>query len=259
MDEDDFESLLDAAFGIDSSTQEALQQPQAAAAAGQKQHTAAEQQQTAKAQYLSPAASPVHTYPNWAPAGSPCLSDASMQMHASPLHDRGSSGEQYDPQLLYSPVRQGSPCPGDEGVSLVLNGSGCWQQQQQQQQQEEEEDQDTQKAQAAVPVPAASTQQRQRVRAGTTAAAAARHQTVSLCTLPREVQMRVLCVLPADSLTSLAHTCSQFSGLCSEPVLWRRLFVHRWGKNVRHSNTQSWKVGAHSLLMRASSYSVLPA
>jgi hypothetical protein len=28
-------------------------------------------------------------------------------------------------------------------------------------------------------------------------------------------------------------------------VLWRRLFVHRWGKNVRHSNAQGWKVGEH--------------
>lgn len=236
MDEDDFESLLDAAFGIDSSTQEGLQQPKAAAAPP-KEHTE-EQQQTAT---LSPAASPAHTYPSWAPAGSPCLSDASMQMHASPLHDRGSSGEQqqYDPQLLYSPVRQGSPCPGDEGVSPVLNDSSGWQQQRQQQ--------DAQEAQQAVRVPAASTKQQQRVRAGATAAAAgARHQTVSLCTLPREVQMHVLCVLPADSLTSLALTCSQFSSLCSEQVLWRRLFVHRWGKNVRHSNTQTWKVGCTS-------------
>lgn len=246
MEEDDFESLLDAAFGIDNTPDD----PSKAAAAACNVSGQQTQCDSRSSLDPSPAASPVHMYPSWAPAGSPCLSDASMQMHASPLHDKSSSGEQqYDPQLLYSPVRQGSPSP-DEGLSPVLKESD----QQvidatQQQQHDSLAWQHSQLHHSQVGTGNAQAQQQHVQAAGVHIATAQHahpasgHQHLSLCALPREVQMRVLCCLSADSLTSLAQTSCQFSSLCSEPVLWRRLFVHRWGKNVQHNNAQNWKVG----------------
>jgi hypothetical protein len=169
-----------------------------------------------------------------------------MQLHASPLHD--SSSQQHNPQLLYSPVRQGSPSP-EEAISPVLNDdiallrSANAEQQQGTTQQDGLED-----GRQAGTLSYMQQQQQPRLAAATQAAsrslpsARSTQQQVSLCCLPREVQMRVLCFLSADSLTSLAHACSQFSSLCGEPVLWRRLFVHRWGKTRGHNQAQSWKV-----------------
>lgn len=250
--------LLDEAFGIDSSTQDVLQ-PACSLPQMPQQYLSSSSLDP------SPAASPVHTYSNWVPAGSPCLSDASMQMHASPLHDKSNSAEQqYDPQLLYSPVRQGSPSP-DEGLSPVMNVGnlqmpGGSQQQGSMADQYSQHMQQEQLLGSQTGTTPAQQQLDDTFAAHTAAAtapplkqrtgAASSHQHVSLCSLPREVQMRVLCFVSADSLTSLAQTCSQFSSLCNEPVLWRRLFVHRWGKNARHSNAQSWKVGVDAQCMR---------
>jgi hypothetical protein len=68
-------------------------------------------------------------------------------------------------------------------------------------------------------------------------------QQLDLGSLPREVQMRVLCFLSADALTLLSQSCRYFSVLCAEPVLWRRLFCYRWGKKNKQQNQLSWKVG----------------
>jgi hypothetical protein len=65
---------------------------------------------------------------------------------------------------------------------------------------------------------------------------------LDISSLPREVQMRVLCFLSADALTLLSQTCRCFNALCAEPVLWRRLFCFRWGKKNRQQNQLSWKV-----------------
>jgi hypothetical protein len=259
MDEDDFESLLDAAFGIESShdhIKEGLKEADAACnvPATQTQESLPQQYQSSSSVDASPAASPVHTYPIWGPAASPALSDASMQLHASPLHD--SSSQQHDPQLLYSPVRQGSPSP-EEAISPVLNDdiarlrSANSEQQRSIVQQEGKEG----KHQAGKPLHMQQQQTHLAAAAAATQAAPRSHpsarstqQQVSLCCLPREVQMRVLCFLSADSLTSLSQACSQFSSLCGEPVLWRRLFVHRWGKSRGHNQAQSWKVGPGCLL-----------
>jgi hypothetical protein len=252
---DEFELLLDEAFGIDS-TQEDLKY-----AGTQPQH--AEQHLSSSSLDPSPAASPVQMYPSWAPTGSPCLSDASMQMHASPLHDKSSAEQQYDPQLLYSPVRQGSPSL-DEGLSPAttfadIHIPAASQQQGNMADQHSQHQQQERVLGSQAGTTPAPQQPGDTVTAHTAAAAcsttqhtrsASFHQHVSLCSLPREVQMRVLCFVSADSLTSLAQTCSQFSSLCNEPVLWRRLFVHRWGKNARHSIAQSWKVGTGTHCMR---------
>lgn len=258
MDEDDFESLLDAAFGIESShdgTKDGLKEADAACnvPATQTQECLPQQYQSSSSVEASPAGSPVHTYPLWAPAASPALSDASMQLHASPLHD--SSSQQHNPQLLYSPVRQGSPSP-EEAISPVLNDdiallrSGSAQQQQGITQQEGQ----GVGRQAGMLSYMQQQQQPMHLAAATQAAlrshpsARSTQQQVSLCCLPREVQMRVLCFLSADSLTSLSQACSQFSSLCGEPVLWRRLFVHRWGKTRGHNQAQSWKVRSGCLM-----------
>ena len=246
MDEGDFESLLDAAFGLDNAEGNVAKD---AAAPGPDPTTAAAPKPVTS--YLSsspspsPAASPVHTYPSWGPPGSPCVSDVSMQMHhhASPPHDSNGSGEQqYDPQLLYSPVRESSPVPevADECNVLPITGSNPARSAQEQQQQQQQAG-----VQAVVDPPAAAGHRVQAASRQRSSSPSRSKQLVSLSCLPREVQMRVMCFLSADSLTSLAQTCSQFRALCSEPVLWRRLFVHRWGKNVRHSSAQGWKVGEH--------------
>jgi hypothetical protein len=252
--EDDFESMLDAAFGIDSTQHE----PQQAKTYAMHESPAPQQLQQQQHQQLSaaccqpsPEASPVHMYPSSVEPlsgspllGSPCLSDASMQMHASPPHNNSSSGPAWQQGAalhLYSPVRAGSP---DEQLSPALNSREDWAAVQQQQQRQQQQ-------QLVQP-----RQQHQRLQQDALAAAAAApgdsprlqcHQA-ALCLLPREVQMRVLCFLSADSLTSLGQACSLFSAMCNEPVLWRRLFVHRWGKNVRHNSAQSWKVGVPAVL-----------
>lgn len=238
-DADDFGALLDDAFGIDDSTQQAAAVSEAPCKAPLTQHMQTQQQRHDSSSSLSPspAASPVHTYPAhtaaWAPAGSPCMSDASMQMHASPPHstDYVDATPQYAPHL-YSPVRPGSPEPPIE---------------------DQQQDHSAQTAAAAVTAQQRCDSTASGRVAGDQQQPAAhnkphhhqqQHNNHSLCSLPREVQMRVLCFLSADSLTSLGRTSSQWSGLCNEPVLWRRMFVHRWGKNVRHANNrQSWKVG----------------
>jgi len=239
MDDEDFESLLDAAFGIDTT------HSGKAAAAGACDPPAQAQQQmalhtsTSLEPSPSPAASPVHTYP---PVGSPCWSGASMQMHASPPHDNSASSAEYNPQLLYSPVREGSPSPEEEVSPAFDQGP--------------QEPVALQQSHMSSLSPAghsltAQPQQQPAAHVYDQVAARRHHhqqqqqqqqQQHSLCSLPREVQMRVLCCLSADSLTSLAQTCTQLSSLCNEPVLWRRLFVHRWGKNVQHSNAHGWKV-----------------
>ena len=142
-----------------------------------------------------------------------------MQMHASPPHDISSAAQQqehHNPQLLYSPIRQSSPSPDDR--------------------------QPLDPADDSARAPSSDHQPQQRSHLPGPAVRQHHPQHHLLCSLPREVQMRVLYFLSADSLTSVSQACSQFSSLCSEPVLWRRLYVHRWGKNVRHNNTQSWKV-----------------
>lgn len=233
MDEEDLESLLDAAFGIDSAHVDPASQPGCGKAPPEQQ-----QQYDSSSSISpcpSPAASPVHTYPpTWVPSGSPCVSDVSVQMHhnaASPAHDSSipAGEQQYEQHLLYSPIREGlSPAP--EGVPAAPEPVASLQQQPQQQ---------PQCSQAAA-APAGSPQAKPRQRSSSPSRP--QQPRVSLGCLPHEVQMRVLSLLSADSLTSLAQTCSQFSGLCNEPVLWRRLCVHRFGKDVRHGNAQSWKV-----------------
>lgn len=231
MDDEDFESLLDAAFGIDT-TQDNSGGKAAAGACdppAQAQQQMALHKSTSLEPSPSPAASPVHTYP---PVGSPCWSGASMQMHASPPHDMSSSAE-YNPQLLYSPVRAGSPSP-EEAVSPVFDQGP----------QEAMALQQSHMSSLSQAGDSLTAQQQQQPPGQVYGQVPLRrhHQQHSLCSLPREVQMRVLCCLSADSLTSLSQTCTQLSSLCNEPVLWRRLFVHRWGKNVRHSNAHGWKV-----------------
>jgi hypothetical protein len=173
-DAEEFEALLDAALGITpSSSDDAAKQP-------------------------ATAPPPQHTQQPYSPPGSPAYSDASMQMHASPLHQ----GSMDSPGLLYSPVRAGS-CEPDAYSPTHAPASALHDARQQQPQ-----------------------------------------HASSLAALPREVQMRVLCCLSAEALSTLAQTCQCFAALCSEPVLWRRLWVHRWGKNVRQQNVNNaaaWK------------------
>lgn len=218
--DDDFEALLDEALGIQT-----FQSIKTAA-------DALPEQPPQSLQWMQP------VNPWLSPAGSPALSDVSMQLHASPLHTSSTtatSGD--DPCLVYSPIREVSddeehtpPHTQAPGPAVLPDELPQAVQPQQQQQWDL----------SAPPVP---TSQPLSVAAMPRQGSSRQQAAASLAPLPREVQMRVLCFLSAEALTTLAQTCRHFSALCSEPVLWRRLFVHRWGKNVRQNNSVSWKVG----------------
>lgn len=60
--------------------------------------------------------------------------------------------------------------------------------------------------------------------------------------LPKEVQMRVMCFLSAEDLTTTAQTCHCLHILSSEPTLWRRMYCARWGKKGRQRSGRVWKV-----------------
>lgn len=230
MDEDelDFESLLDAALGIQ---QEATADPapnqQKATQQGSKQPAYGFKQSSSVVSYdqvspsPSPAASPVHFVQYPAPC-SPCLSSSSMQMHASLQDsDQASAGQQQleDHPGMYSPVREsGSPPPDHCSPARLPEQFDDVQQQWGRQELQH----------LLLP------QQQQR------------QLLLDFSALPREVQMRVLCFLSADALTTLAQTCKHFSVMCSEPVLWRRLFCFRWGKKGRQQNQLTWKVSSSS-------------
>lgn len=249
----DFESLLDAALGIEpelaaagpavQANSSSAPQPQAASAAPaalpahKQQLPPRKRSATQHASFSavsydqaspspSPAASPVHSsmqQHSQLPAPcSPCWSSDSMQMHASLGHCSSSDAlQQYEAAVdhpgLYSPVReQASPAPDN---CSPLHLPDLLQQQQQKQQE----------VGAAVATAQHAHGQQQQ-------------QQLDISSLPREVQMRVLCFLSADALTLLSQTCRCFSSLCAEPVLWRRLFCYRWGKKNRQQNHLSWKV-----------------
>ncbi|GFR50847.1 hypothetical protein Agub_g13120 [Astrephomene gubernaculifera] len=65
---------------------------------------------------------------------------------------------------------------------------------------------------------------------------------LTLLSLPREMLLRILSLVPATGLTACACSCSALASLASEDALWRRLYCARWGKpsNRVRGNTQ-WK------------------
>lgn len=229
----DFESMLDAVLGID---------PLPAAQQSDLKHAGAMLSSNWQAprhpmivgspvayDQLSPScsttASPVHYY-HPSPC-SPCISSSSNQIHAPVA---GYSSSFTDSAGMYSPIREcRSPVPDQYSPvhqPAVPSCSTPLQQQLAQLQQQHQDDDQTQRLPAA---PATSPHQQHHVQLGA---------------LPREVQMRVLCFLSADALSNLGCCNQQMRALCNEPVLWRRLFVHRWGKKVKQNNNLSWKVSA---------------
>eukprot|EP00879_Flechtneria_rotunda_P007818 GHRR01008193.1.p1 GENE.GHRR01008193.1~~GHRR01008193.1.p1 ORF type:complete len:535 (+),score=155.63 GHRR01008193.1:141-1745(+) len=216
-DAGDFESLLDEALGI----QAGPNTDSPAAASGAKDIIMGSSAAYDQASGPSPVASPSHTV--YASPCSPCWSSSSVQMHADVGYDTAYSGSgAYSPVREYSssPPQRQYPLQAFEQHAAALQQSG------------------QHNACAAVANTSA-------VAAGSSPTCFSRchsYHRVGLDTVPREVHMRVLCFLPADALTALSQTCRHFNALCNEPVLWRRLFCHRWGKKVRQNNQLSWKV-----------------
>ncbi|KAG2444520.1 hypothetical protein HXX76_001267 [Chlamydomonas incerta] len=64
-----------------------------------------------------------------------------------------------------------------------------------------------------------------------------------LLQLPREMLLRVLSLLPATGLTAAACACRLLADLGSEDLVWRRLYLCRWGKPEQHvrATGKQWK------------------
>ncbi|KXZ44382.1 hypothetical protein GPECTOR_68g353 [Gonium pectorale] len=64
----------------------------------------------------------------------------------------------------------------------------------------------------------------------------------TLMSLPREILLRILSLVPATGLTACACASSTLASLASEDALWRRLYCARWGKpNGQARANGQWK------------------
>lgn len=246
----DFESMLNAALGIENSPvpqqdvhSHASPQPSRMQHHTQHMIVGSPVSYDQVSPSSSPTASPVHHHQP-SPC-SPCTSSTSMHLHASIIDYSSGHAQSVN---MYSPVRgSGSPPPDQyspihqppvtkAAMKFTSHTAPLQSQQQKLQQQQHRQQRAMQPLHFCDRANAAQPPELQQQ-------GPAQHQPVQICALPREVQMRVVCFLSADALTELCCCNRQMRALCDEPVLWRRLFVHRWGRKVRQSNALSWKVG----------------